>query len=287
MTSMLNQFFSQQQGRRPGGGLTNQFLSANAGPAQSANPGTTNRGICTLTFQGRTLQFRTNPNSIWWDYELIRNVEQTYGGRVIQLLGVRLGDLQVKVDCGRGGWDYQNSVVQWLREMMSDQRNGVSADFQYTTRNWHLKVYAMTIPFDDEVEATVRELTLNFKIQEDVNNTLSRVSLSTEIARLKDGIYGPGEQPHNRYNDPAVLNGPLAGMVNPSGPVYAPSGIVNTVDSTPMGSWTVGGIGTGLGFLPSIPGLGSLGGLGGMLGGLNGLGGLAGGLPIPGLSGGF
>lgn len=283
MTATLNQLFGQQ-GRRPGGGLTTPFISPNSGPAQSPNPGTENRGICTLSFQGRTLQFRTNPNSIWWNYELVRNIQQTYGGRVIQLLGVRLGDLQVKVDCGRGGWDYLNSVVQWLRELMSDQRGGVAADFEYTTRNWHLKVYVVSIPFQDEVEATVRELTLNFKIHEDVNNTMSRVSLSTEMARLQEGIYGPGQQPHNRYNDPAVLNGPLAGIINPSGPAYASSGITNTVDSTPMGTWGVGGIGMGLGMLPSIPGLGSLGGLGGMLGGL---GGLTGGLSIPGLSGGF
>src|ERR1700756_4895448 len=61
-------------------------------------------GICTLTWNGSTLQFRTNPNSIEWTYTLNTKVENTYGGRVIQILSTKIDDLTVTVECGWGGW---------------------------------------------------------------------------------------------------------------------------------------------------------------------------------------
>lgn len=231
-----------------------------AGPLSSGSPGTANRGLCTLTFQGRVLRFRTNPNEIWWTYELLTKVHQTYGGRVVQLLGTRLGDLNVKVEAGRGGWPYLMQLVGYLRDMMSDQR-GVQppAVFEYTTRNWRCNVYAMTIPFEDQLEATAREVQLNFKIQEDLTGVLSQVTLDAEIARLQEGVYGPGRQPHNKYNDPEQQGRQEGAPVSPGGPSYGPSGITNTVDSSPQGD-NPGGLNVAgaLPFLASIPGLGAL-----------------------------
>src|ERR1700742_4518004 len=97
-----------------------------------SSPGMANTGLCTLSLQGRVFRFRTNPNEIWWSYELIRNVEETYGGRVGELLGTKLGDLSVKVDCGNGGWNYLMEVVLFLRDLLTDQRNGNTAQFAYT-----------------------------------------------------------------------------------------------------------------------------------------------------------
>src|SRR6185437_458039 len=117
----------------------------NGGPVTNlSGPSGVNTGLCTLSFQDQVCRFRTNPNEVWWSYELLQNVEETYGGRVIQILGTRLGDLTVKVDCGLGGIDYLMEVVYYLRNLMSDQRNGNPATFAYTTRNWQLNVYAMS-----------------------------------------------------------------------------------------------------------------------------------------------
>jgi hypothetical protein len=225
------------------------------------------RGLCSLSWGGRTFSFRTNPNEIWWSYELIRKVEDTYGGRVIQLLGTKMGDLRVKVEIGHGGWSYLMQVVLMLRDLLSDQRNGQTADFRYTTRNWHLKVYAMTVPFEDRVEATTREIELSFRIQEDVTGVLSRVTLDAELLRLQDGVYGAGRPPHNQYNDYNALmanqllkGGPNSDPVVPGGPNYDPSGITNTVDVNPLGS-NPQGINplSNFPFLSSIPGLSALG----------------------------
>lgn len=158
------------------------------------------RGIASLTFGGDTLRFRTNPNEIWWSYSLNTHVEQTYGGRVVQILSTRIDDLVIKIECGRGGWDYMNKVVDFLRKMMIEQRKdgGKTATFSYTTRRWKMKVYALSVPFQDTVTATVRELEIRFKVQEDLTGEMSKLALDTELARLQDGIgfkYGPYNKP--------------------------------------------------------------------------------------------
>lgn len=146
------------------------------------------RGLCSLSFGGNTLPFRTNPNSIKWNYNLITHIDQTYGGRVVQILGVKMDNLVVKVDCGQGGIPYMMQIVQFMRDLMVTQRNGQPATFIYTTRGWNLKVFAQNIPFEDQVTATVRELELKFKIQEDVAGVNRSASISDALARLADGI---------------------------------------------------------------------------------------------------
>ena len=258
--------------------LSNPFQSS-VGPAKTAAPGSTSRGLCTLSYGNRVFRFRTNPNQVWWTYELITHVDETYGGRVIQLLGTRLGDLTIKVECGAGGWDELMRMVMFLRDLLVDQRNGNTALFEYTTRNWKLHVYGLTIPFQDEITATTRELEITFKIQEDVSGVVSRASLNTEIARLREGIYRPTDNIHNQYNDKDKGGVPLniLGSSIPTIP-YAPSGLTNTVDTSPLGN-NPGGLNPLGGILS--PGGGGI--LGGLLGGLNipGLGSLN----IPGLGG--
>jgi hypothetical protein len=147
------------------------------------------RGTCTLNAPGvGVLTFRTNPNEITWDYNLITHVEETYGGRVIQILGTKIDNLTVKVDCGQGGWNYAMYVVNFMRDMMVQQRNGQPATFTYTTRSWNLNVFAANVPFHDSVQETVRELTLQFKIQEDISGMQTSAALDAALSALQDGI---------------------------------------------------------------------------------------------------
>lgn len=175
----------------PTNGFANPPISQYTAPSLQL-PGQqlqTSRGLCQLTAPGLSpLTFRTNPNSITWDYSLITHVEQTYGGRVIQILGVKMDNLRVTVDCGAGGWQYAMYVVGWMRDLMVTQRNGQAATFKYTTRNWVLKVFALNVPFHDAVTETVRELTLDFKIQQDVSGVQSSQSISDALSALSDGI---------------------------------------------------------------------------------------------------
>jgi hypothetical protein len=165
----------------------------------------THRGIASLYFNGQTLRFRTNPNEIWWSYTLNTNVEQTYGGRVVQILGTRIEDLVIKIECGNGGWAYLTKVVDFLRNMMLEQRKngGKTAVFSYTTRRWRMKVYALSVPFQDQVTATTRELEIRFKVVEDLTGQMTQMALSNELARLTDGI---GFR-KSKYNDPKLNTG--------------------------------------------------------------------------------
>lgn len=160
----------------------------------AANP---QRGIASLTWGNHVLRFRTNPNEVTWNYSLITKTDQTYGGRVVQILGTKIEDLTVKVDCGNGGWPYLVKIVTFMRDLMVAQRNGQTAVFEYTTRKWKLKVYAASFPFADQITATTRELTLNFKVQEDISGIVSSATIS---AALQAFINGVGWE-RNQYND--------------------------------------------------------------------------------------
>lgn len=243
----------------------NPFQPGSGPLAKTTDPGSTNRGLATISYGDRVFRFRTNPNEIWWSYELITHVDQTYGGRVVQLLGTRLGDLTVKVEAGRGGWDYLVKTAMYLRDVLSDQRGDQTATFEYTTRNWKLNVYAMNIPFEDQVSATVREMSLQFKIQEDVTGVISQATLDTALAQLQDGVYLPNQNVHNEYNDAGALGRPLDQAQAGPASYTSPTGLPNQVDSKLQGD-NPGGLNPigGIPFLPSIPGLGSLlGGVGG------------------------
>lgn len=223
-------------------------------------------GLCTLSWQDRVFTFRTNPNEIWWSYELITHTEETYGGRVVQILGLKLGDLTVKIECGGGGWDYLMMVVNYLRDLLTDQRNGKTAQFAYTTRGWLLSVFGMAVPFGDQVTATTREITLNFKIQQDITGLLSQGTLDANLARLNQGTYTPGYPPHNQYNDAAFTGGSnlSSDPENPSGPTYDPTQPVNTVDADVAGNDVLGtNVFAGIPLLSSIPGLSTILGGGG------------------------
>lgn len=161
-------------------------------------------GIATLSWGGTSFQFRVNPNEIWWTYKLLSSTTNTLGGRVIQILGVQIGDLTVKIDCGNGGWNYLMQVVSYLRDLLTNQRNDVPATFEYTGRDWKFRVYALNIPFQDDWQATTRELTLNFKIQEDVNGVATGLALDLELQRLAAGVGAN----HNKYNDLNATNDP-------------------------------------------------------------------------------
>lgn len=237
--------------------MTSAVNTLNTAAMGSASP-----GLCTLSWQDKVFSFRTNPNEIWWTYELITHTEETYGGRVVQVLGTKLGDLSVKVECGAGGWDYLMLVVNYLRDLLTAQRNGVPAQFAYTARNWLLTVYAMSVPFGDQVTATTREIQLDFKIQQDITGLLGQATLDAAFNNINPGTLTPGTSPHNQYNDGAFQTGGAnlsSAPENPSGPSYDPSQPINTVDDDVIGNNVLGAnVFSGIPLISNIPGLSSI-----------------------------
>lgn len=157
------------------------------------------RGISSLYHpEVGTFRFRSNPKEFNWSYTLNKRIDQTYGGRVIQLLGTRIEDFSFKADCGIGRWEYMNRVAKFMRDIMIRQRGGTPATFEYTTRGWKFNAYVVTVPFADAVEEVLREFEVTLKVQEDVSGVMSRNTLSAELTRLQDGM---GFR-RSKYNDP-------------------------------------------------------------------------------------
>jgi hypothetical protein len=167
---------------------------------QVSSPLTTDeRGIATLSHpEVGSFRFRSNPKEFNWNYTLTKRVDQTYGGRVIQLLGTRIDDFTFKADCGAGRWEYMNRVAKFMRDIMIRQRGGKPATFEYTTRGWKFNAFVVAVPFADAVEEVLREFDVSLKVQEDVSGVMSKGTLSAELRRLQDGI---GFR-RSKYNDP-------------------------------------------------------------------------------------
>ena len=159
-------------------------------------------GIASITHQGKTLRFRTNPNSVTWEYNLKAKVEETYGGQVVQVLSANIDNLRITADAGRGGWPYLESVAHFFRDMLFDQREGRGEPgvFRYPNRGWELKVFALNFPFKDSVPDILKEFTLQFKVQEDVTGIVSSSLIESEMAKLSKGI---GWE-RNEYNTPEL-----------------------------------------------------------------------------------
>lgn len=187
---------------------TGRYEFPQVAPAANLTDG--ERGIASLYHPDvGTLRFRSNPKEFNWSYTLNKRVDQTYGGRVIQLLGTRIDDFSFTADSGSvgndGGWPYMYRVATFMRNVMIQQRKGVPATFEYTTRGWKFNAFIVSIPFADAVEEVLREFTVSMKVQEDVSGVMSQNTLQAELNRLQDGI---GFH-RSKYNDPLIQNNGL------------------------------------------------------------------------------
>jgi len=162
------------------------------------------RGIASLSHPDvGTFRFRSNPKQFNWSYTLNKRIDQTYGGRVVQLLGTRIEDFSFTADCGAGRWAEMNRVALFRRDVMISQRNGRPATFEYTTRGWKFNAYVVTVPFADAVEEVLREFEITMKVQEDLSGLISSNTLAAELRRLQDGIAFR----RSRFNDPRFGSG--------------------------------------------------------------------------------
>lgn len=160
-------------------------------------------GVAILEHGGNSLTFRTDPNKITWSYKLNTSVEETYGGRVIQILSAAIDDLTITADAGSGGWVYMRQVAEFFRDMLFNQREGGEpGTFSFPTRGWEFRVYALQFPYKDRWDDVVREFTMNFKVQEDISGVVSSSVIANELAKLKQGV---GYE-KTVYNDPDLAS---------------------------------------------------------------------------------
>lgn len=126
--------------------------------------------LASLGFSGGPhINFRLNPSSIDWGFDIHTHVDPTVGGRVIQITGATLRDLVVtgylgenrkagrspdrNPDHAGASWRLHEAFVKQCRAIMAYQsrdaaehgRMHAPATFNYPPENWRWKVYLKSV----------------------------------------------------------------------------------------------------------------------------------------------
>jgi hypothetical protein len=140
-------------------------------------------GYATLGFKGnkgpKTIRFRIDPSTIDWGFNINTSVQDTVGGRVVQVLGATLSDITITGLLGedhrraaeRGerehpgrSWRLHKHFVSRIREMQEWQSRDANrhkrmhrpARFQYPPHNWDFMVYIKDLQDPDGGTVTMR-----------------------------------------------------------------------------------------------------------------------------------
>jgi hypothetical protein len=152
-----------------------------------------------LTFSGGVRNFvvRTNPNHITYSYSLRTQTYPTYGGRVVQILGVNYGTLMIEIESGSnrvvngqtGGYSYFRNVIKWFKDTSLWQRNNKQPiKFTYPARNYVLSVFLKSLSVSDDLQNVLRPLQMEMEIEDDFTGLLSGDIVHNEIKYFQEGI---------------------------------------------------------------------------------------------------
>lgn len=119
-------------------------------------------GFASLGFaDGPSLNFRIDPESVEWNFEINTTVINTVAGRVVQVLGATLSDMTVagkygqNVAAGQDGesWKLAEAFANKIRQIQEHQSRDsrehgkmhVPATFNYSPKNWRFQVYVKSL----------------------------------------------------------------------------------------------------------------------------------------------
>lgn len=153
--------------------------------------------------------FRLDPTSATWEFAIKTNIIDTVGGRVVQVIGVDLGDMTVVGTFGVGGREEQGTFLERMKAIGDRQVHDPGTPpmrFLYPPRGWDFLVYlrsysqpgapgADSVYVANEIIAPRWALTL-FLVED--NAGLKRVAQDAYIARIAAGL--GWEQ--TKYNGP-------------------------------------------------------------------------------------
>jgi hypothetical protein len=182
-------------------------------------------GTATLGYPGGpSIAFRIDPDSIDWQWDVLTNVVETIGGRVIQVIGARLHDMTVQGSLGQehsnpsGGqsWQLAQQFIATVTAIMEAQSADANqqtqmhppAVFTYPPKGWRFNVYVTHLT-DPDGDASVilkpgkvnQQYELRLFIVQDgspslvkagtTNGVLSQKAndaIAAYMARISDGI---------------------------------------------------------------------------------------------------
>jgi len=147
-------------------------------------------GVAIIIGGPNDFHFRIDPNLITWQYKLNTHVDETYGGRVIQLLSVSITNLSIQADAGRGGRAYLKEVITFTRDLLLWQKNNPDkvVRFVYPPRGYSFSVHLTQLSIADSLENVVFPYTFAFNVNEDVSGIVTDKVMSAELTKLQEGI---------------------------------------------------------------------------------------------------
>lgn len=182
-------------------------------------------GKATLGFPGGpAIAFRVDPDHIEWNFEVLTNVVETIGGRVIQIIGSQLDDLTLTGSFGqdhstpRGeSWRQAEAFLLLIRQIMDHQAQDANlqammhppAVFTYPPKNWRFNVYVKDFSDADNPGTSVvltpgkfnQRWRLSLFIVQDASTALvtageshgvvskqAEAAIAAYMARISDGI---------------------------------------------------------------------------------------------------
>jgi hypothetical protein len=173
---------------------------------------------------GPAVTFRIDPENILWSFEILTNVVETIGGRVIQIIGSYLDDLTVSGSFGEDhstskgeSWRQAEAFLLMIQQIMEAQSADANqqkmmqppAVFTYPPKNYRFNVYVKSLDDADNPGTSVvmtpgkfnQRYNLTLFIVQDASTALVQAGSSNGVvgqqadaavaaymARISDGI---------------------------------------------------------------------------------------------------
>lgn len=166
-------------------------------------------GTATLGYPGGpAVAFRLDPESITWQWQVITNVVETIGGRVIQVIGAYLDDLAITGSLGQDhrdarhgqSWQQARQFLDVITRIMEFQSRDATqqavmhrpAIFSYPPKNWRFQVYVKALTDPDGGNSVImtpgklnQRYTLTLFIVQDASTALIKAGSSNGVFSQK------------------------------------------------------------------------------------------------------
>jgi hypothetical protein len=132
------------------------------------------------------IAFPHNPNSVEWDYDLNKMSFDTIGGRVTQLLSIKINTMTWEGDAGSR--DNLVDLFNAFRQVQDNQiDNEISSNLSIPSRNWNIKVFARSMEVGWDYQTVTYPYRIQFEVDEDFGQITSGIA-SDVFDRLASGI---------------------------------------------------------------------------------------------------
>lgn len=128
------------------------------------------------------------PESIQWSYTLRTSVQETLGGRVVQLLGMQANSMTISGKAGsRERLDsLAKEIVRIMKKHIATDRSVV---LQLPTRDLVFNVYVQSLPnIERNVKSVAYPYSLTLKVDHIEANIRSELVLNAALQRLYKGV---------------------------------------------------------------------------------------------------